>query len=405
MGPNFFFKVKVSWTRINNFVPSSKTDMIVDLLHINEVHFYVFLVFVLTFIIQIIYWWAVYGRMAFYRKRKSVSTKEPVSIVLLFNDEFEKLKAQLPALLAQDYPDYEIVLVIQSINDDLAEYLEQVGKEYSNIQVVRMLQDLNFFKGNKFPLSIGIKCAKNDLLIFTEAGCLPVSEHWLEQIQSNFIEEKEIVLGYFRSSPPDKSPSHGFRRFANLTTAMNYFSFALMGRPYMGIGKNLAYRRSLHFKNWGFTGHYRISVGEDDLFINQVATKRNIAIAPDLESQVICSGPESFSEWFRFRKKYFKSRRYYPFWDKFFLNLFTFSYLVFLAAFIYLLIVRALFYPVIVLFILRLFSQLFIFKKCMIRLSERNLLLLSPINEIFLLFFDGLIRIALVFDKKDKWKT
>ncbi len=380
-------------------------DMIADLLHINEVYFYVFLVLVLTFLIQIIYWWSVYGKLAFYRKRRSVSTKEPISVVLLFNDEFEKLKEQLPALLSQNYPDYEIVLVIQSINDDLAEYLEQVEKEYSNVQVVKMLQDLNFFKGNKFPLSIGIKSAQNDLLIFTDAGCLPVSEHWLEQIQSNFIEEKEIVLGYFRSSPPGAGAQHGFRRFANLSTAMNYFSFALAGRPYMGIGKNLAYRKSLHYKNKGFTGHYRISVGEDDIFINQVATKRNVAIAPDLESQVVCGGPQRFAEWMRFRKMYFKSRRYYHFWDKFFLNLFAFSYIVFLAAFVYLLVVRTLFYPVIGLFILRLFSQLFIFKKCMIRLSEKNLLLLSPINEILLLLFDGLIRISLVFDKKDKWKT
>ncbi len=380
-------------------------DMVADLLHVNEVHFYVFLVLVLTFIIQIVYWWAVYGRLAFYRKRRSVSTKEPVSVVLLFNDEFEKLKEQLPALLSQDYPDYEIVLIIQSINDDLAEYLEQIEKEYPNVQIVKMLQDLNFFKGNKFPLSIGIKSARNDLLIFTEAGCLPVSERWLEQIQSNFIEDKEIVLGYFRSSPADKSAPNGFRRFANLSTAMNYFSFALAGRPYMGIGKNLAYRKMLHYKNKGFTGHYRVSAGEDDLFINQVATKRNVAIAPDLESQVVCGGSQRFSEWIRFRKKYFKTRRYYHFWDKFLLNLFALSFLLFLAAFVYLLIVRFLFYPVIALFILRLFSQLFIFKKCMIRLSEKNLLLLSPIDEILLLLMDGLIRISLVFDKKDKWKT
>ena len=379
--------------------------MIADVLRVNEVPFWIFLGFVLTFIIQIIYWWAVYGKLGFYRKRQSVSTKEPISIVMLFNDEFEKLKAQLPQLLAQDYPDFEVVLVIQSINDDLAEYLENVCKEYPNIKVVRMLQDLNFFKGNKFPLSIGIKSAENDLLIFTEAGYLPVSERWLEQVQSNFTEDKEIVLGYFRSTHPGKSSPYSFCRWVNLTTAMSYFSFALAGRPYMGIGKNMAYRKSLYYRNKGFVSHYRIPVGEDDLFINQVATKRNVAIAPNLESQVVSGETLHFADWWRFRKKYFKSRRYYNRWDKFFLGLFTLSYVLFLAGFVYLLIVQYLFYPVLGLFILRLFSQLFIFKKCMVRLSERNLLLLSPINEVFLLVMDGLIRISLVFDKKDKWKS
>jgi hypothetical protein len=379
--------------------------MIADLLRVNEVHFWIFLGFLLTFIIQITYWWAVYGKLGFYRKRQSVSTKEPVSIVLLFNDEFEKLKTQLPVLLSQDYPDYEVILVIQSINDDLAEYLENICKEYSNIKVIQMLQDLNFFKGNKFPLSIGIKSAANDLLIFTEAGCSPVSERWLEQIQSNFTEEKEIVLGYFRSTHPGKSSPYGFRRWVNLSTAMSYFSFALAGRPFMGIGKNMAYRKSLYYRNNGFVSHYKVPVGEDDLFVNKVATRRNVAIAPNLESQVVFGETQRFSEWMRFRKKYFKSGRYYNSWDKFFLNLFTFSYVLFLAAFVYLLIVQYLFYPVLALFILRLFSQLFIFKKCMIRLSERNLLLLSPINEVLLLIMDGLIRISLVFDKKDKWKT
>ncbi len=379
--------------------------MIADILRINEVPFWIFLGFILTFIIQIIYWWAVYGKLAFYRKRQSVSTRESVSIILLFNDEFDKLKEQLPRLLSQDYPDYEVVLVIQSINDDLAEYLENICKEYSNIKVVRMLQHLNFFKGNKFPLSIGIKSAQNDLMIFTEAGCMPVSERWLEQIQSNFTEEKEIVLGYFRSTPPGKSSPYNFRRWVNLTTAMNYLSFALAGRPYMGIGKNMAYRKSLYYRNQGFVSHYKVPVGEDDLFVNQVATKRNIAIAPDLESQVVFGETQRFAEWWRFRKKYFKSGRYYHRWDKFFLATFTVSYVLFLAAFVYLLIVQYLFYPVLGVFVVRLFSQLFIFKKCMIRLNEKNLLLLSPINEVFLLVMDGLIRISLVFDKKDKWKT
>jgi hypothetical protein len=186
---------------------------------------------------------------------------------------------------------------------------------------------------------------------------------------------------------------------------MNYLSFARAGRPYMGIGKNMAYRKSLYYRNKGFVSHYRISVGEDDLFINQVATRRNVAIDPNLESQVVFGENQRFIEWWRFRKKYFKSGRYYNRWDKFFLGLFTFSYVLFLAGFVYLLILKYLFYPVLGLFILRLFSQLFIFKKCMVRLSEKNLLLLSPINEVFLLVVDGLIRISLVFDKKDKWKT
>lgn len=390
---------------MDKFVSVRWEFLCMNFIHIHEVCFIALLVFAFAFVLQITFWWVVYGKLGFYEVKERNTNSEPVSVVLLVNDELEKLRVQLPALLEQDYPDYEIVLVVQSAHDDMIEYIDHIRLEHPELKVVELYQDLNFFKGNKFALSIGIKSAKNDLLVITEVGCIPVSNQWLREIQARFGRGKEIVLGYHRTESHPERYLSGFIRFGNLVTAMRYLSFALAGRPFMGLNKNLAYRRSLFYRIQGFTSHYRISDGEDDLFVNRASTSRNVAIAISPESQVKCALPPSFSSWVRHRKRYLRTRRYYRAGDVFFLGLYSSSYVLFLASFAYLVITQCLLYPVVSLFILRLFSQLFVFKKTMNRLGERKLLLLSPVNEVLLMILDGMIRISLVFDKKDKWKT
>jgi len=162
-------------------------------------------------------------------------------------------------------------------NDNTFDILRDLQLKYNNLNVVTIEQDLNFFKGKKFPLSIGIKSAKHEILLLTDADCKPNSDHWIKTMVSNYNTETEIILGY---GPYNKSK--GFLnmliRYDTTMIALQYFSFALIGMPYMGVGRNLSYRRSTFYKIKDFTSHYSISSGDDDLFIKQVANNRNTKI-------------------------------------------------------------------------------------------------------------------------------
>jgi hypothetical protein len=373
--------------------------------HVDEPLFIAFLVFLLSFVIQMAYLWFIHGKLAFYRKKQSAANREPISVILNMNDEFEKLQVVLPVLLEQDYPDYEVVLVIQTLNDDLVEYLDRITSKYPQVKIVEMLQNLNFFKGNKFAISIGIKSARNDILVFTEAGCRPLSSSWLSEMQSCFSSGKEVVLAYHNLAPDRGDIASSLIRFANFQSGLKYLSHALAGDPYMGMGKNLAYRKSLFYRHQGFISHYQIEDGADDLFVNRVATERNVAISVHPDSRVVCDQPYSFGQWFRLRKKYFRTRHYYKPRHRFYQNFFSITQFIFLASFVGLVSIQYLLYYTLAMFGIRLFSQLFIYKKCMNQLNESKLLLFSPLHEVILMVLDGFLRLTLIFDKKDKWKT
>jgi hypothetical protein len=214
------------------------------------------------------------------------------------------------------------------------------------------------------------------------------------------------VLAYQRFTPGRGGLGSQVIRFANFLTGVRYLSHALAGDPYMGLGRNLAYRKSLFYRYQGFISHYRIEDGEDDLFVNRVANGKNVAIAVHPDSQVTCDPPYSFRYWLWLRKKYFRTRKYYKAAHRFFLNFFSLSQVVFLASFVALLCFPFLLYATLAIFGIRLASQIYLYKKCMDQLSETKLLLvLSPIYEVVLMVLDSLLRFSLIFDKKDKWTT
>lgn len=361
------------------------------------------LVYSLSFIIQMIYFWVFYSRLAFYKNRDDKIVDESVSVVICAKNEYYNLKRNIPLILEQDHPSFEVVVVNDNSQDDSLELLEDMAREHSNLKIVNLSQDLNFFQGKKFPLSLGIKSASNDILLLTDADCRPSSKDWLKNMSGKFRGEKEIVLGY-GGYERKRSLINYIIRYETLWVAIQYLSFSLAGRTYMGVGRNMAYRKSLFYRNKGFSSHYTVASGDDDLFINSAATRKNVAIEIAHRSHTVSVPKTSFSSWNIQKRRHLTTWKYYRGRFKRLLGLWSVSQVIFLALFIVLL---SLGYNVIYiagLFILRFFSHLMITKKSMNKLNEKELLLISPFAELFLVIFYPVLSLLNMFSKADKWK-
>ncbi|MHC1706201.1 MAG: glycosyltransferase [Bacteroidales bacterium] len=377
--------------------------MIKEILHPGTLLFYVFILFCLATLVQLIYYWFFFSRLAFYKKRSKRPDHQPVSVVVCARNEYHNLKKNLPQLLDQIYDNFEVVVVNDSSDDETEYLLKAFCDQYPNLKVVHFRQNLNFFRGKKFPLSLGIKTAKNDILLLTDADCRPNSPFWIREMQSAVSDNTEVLLGYGKYET-QKGLLNKLIRFDAISIAMKYLSFALAGMPYMGVGRNLSYRKSLFYKAGGFISHYQMISGDDDLFINQVAVSENTRVEVIPESQTVSAVKTTFSDWFRQKRRHITTGQYYKLRHKFLLAGLILSQFLFYSLFIFLIITGYNFILLLSLFLVRMASALLIFKKCMIRLEEKNLLLYLPVFELFFLIFYPLISVSASVIKEDKWK-
>lgn len=352
----------------------------------NPIILIVLIVFGITLIIQLLYHWLMFSRVAFHKNRhhpKPDGELEPVSIVLCARNAYEYLTELIPVLLNQDYPDFEVVIVNDCSDDETEEYLKDLERKELRIKPVQLKQHLNFFNGKKFPLSMGIKSAQNDLIVLTDCNCMPSNDQWLRSVVNCYGKNTEVVIGY---SPffQKKGLLNQLMRFDALQNGLLYLSAALKGHPYMGNGKNLSYRKELFYRNKGFTSHYTTSVGDDDLFVSQVATRKNTEVLIDAENVIHTTPPRSFRLWMRQKSSRYSTIPQYSPRTRLMLSLFYVSQFLFYASFIALMCLSpaftitngAVFYiPILVFFfLLRYGSQLIIYHKASKCVGEKGLL-------------------------------
>jgi len=361
----------------------------------------------LATLIQLIYYWVIFARLAFYRNSVVVPSggnKLPgVSVVMSARNEYHHLVKNLPELLQQDYPDFEVVVVNHTSSDETASLLKELTPFYPHLKVVSIEQELNFFKGKKFPLSIGIKSAKNELLLLTDADCVPASNQWIKKMVEPYDSKTDIVLGY-GPYEPRKGLLNLLIRYDTFVVAMQYLSYALAGIPYMGVGRNLSYRKSMFIRNKGFTSHYKISSGDDDLFINQVANKRNTQINIDPDSFVYSAPKTTFNAYFRQKRRHLTTGKYYKTTFKWLLGLFSFTQLLFWVVFILMLSLNIQPILVLSLFLLKLITTIIVQKNTAGRLGEHHLLLFSLAIEPIYVFLIPLITFISSINQPKAWK-
>lgn len=377
--------------------------MISEFQPFNGINFDLFVSLAGILIIQLAFYWIIFIRLAFYRTKSLRKETTGVSVVICSRDGYHHLKDNLPYILDQDHPNFEVIVVNNNSDDDSAYLLARMAEQDPRLQVVEIQQNLNFFSGKKFPLSIGIKSAHNDLILLTDVDCRPVTRKWLSYMQQSFDDATEIVLGY-----GGYKRSQGFLnrliRFDTAQIAIQYLSFALSGIPYMGVGRNMAYSKELFYKNKGFISHYNISSGDDDLFVNSVANRRNTRIMVGHDSFTYSEPKKTVGTWFTQKRRHLSTGKFYRLKHKILLGIFSLSTALFYALFIYLLAVNYNILLVLALFALRLFSQLLIYRKCLNRLNEKGIWLLVPLLEILILIINGILSFTSLFSKPVRWK-
>ncbi|MEK0422830.1 MAG: hypothetical protein RLZ95_740 [Bacteroidota bacterium] len=290
--------------------------------------------------IQLFYYLFFFLRLAIYKKpKKAVHVEHPISVVICARDEAENLANFLPGVLVQQYSTtHEVVLVNDNSEDESKYLLEEFRKSFKNLNIVTLSQDAKMINGKKFPLSMGIKSSKYETLLLTDADCVPASENWMQLMQDGYGDDIEIVLGY---GAYKKKPGilNKLIRFETFQTALQYFSYALAGIPYMGVGRNLSYKKDVFFRNKGFSSINQMPSGDDDLFINQVANKKNTAIVIDKEAHTISEPKTRFNDWMNQKYRHYTTSKYYKTHHSFLLALYAFSqflvYPVFIAALLF----------------------------------------------------------------------
>ena len=377
--------------------------MLFDLVDPERFYYIFFIIFIVSTIIQCAFIFGIYYRLIFFKKKRNPCALQPVSVVISARNEYFNLKKNLPFILEQDYPDFEVLVVNDSSDDETYELLKSIAKEYPKLKIVNIPESLNFFTGKKFPLSIGIKSAKNEIIILTDADCRPISPEWLKTIAENFDENTEIVLGY-GAYEERKGLLNKLIRFDTLQIAIQYLSYSLAGFPYMGVGRNLAYRKSLFYKNKGFTSHYKIQSGDDDLFINKVANKKNTCIEIEPDSFTVSTPKIRFKNWIHQKHRHLETGKYYKTKHKILLGSYSLSRFLFYLSFVILIAVLYNIRIILPLFFIRLASFIVLYKFCTKKFEVKKLLLISPLIEIFFVIFTPMLLLSGLFHKKDKWK-
>lgn len=213
----------------------------------------------------------------------------PLSVILAARNESDNLYENLPIILEQDYPEFEVIIINNQSTDDSTYLLEAIAQQYSNLRVIEVMKNQHLKPGKKLSITLGVKGAKFEHLILTDADCRPASRNWLKSIAENFSNEKQIVLGY-GPYKKEKGFLNRLIRFDTTWIGMNYFSMALAKLPYMGVGRNLAYTKTVFNSVSGFKSHYYLPSGDDDLFIQETAKNNNYTIAIKADSFVTLKG-------------------------------------------------------------------------------------------------------------------
>ncbi len=328
---------------------------------------------------------------------------KPISVIICARNEADNLSQYLPLVLEQNYPDFEVIVVNDRSWDRTREVLETLSEQYKNLKIVKVPEGEKFIAGKKFAVTMGIKAASNEWLVFTDADCSPASPNWLSGMQQPADEQVSIVLGY---SPYMRNSGilNSLIRFETFFTAINYLSFALKGMPYMGVGRNMAYRRSLFFKNKGFAAHMHIPSGDDDLFVNAHATSRNTEIRINPETHVWSVPNTTLGAYLRQKKRHFGAGKFYKTSHQFILSLQIIAQFLFYALLIALCFFKTGILVAAGVFTLSLLIRCLIYPRLLKRLNYAGLRWWFPVLDILLFVFLIINGILSIFIKKVKWK-
>ena len=341
-----------------------------------------------------------FSKLSFFKSKTTVFNA-PISIIICAKNEADNLKNYLPKVLEQDFPDFEVIVVNDQSQDGTAALLKKFEKNYPNLVVVTIDEHINHWPGKKFALTLGIKTAKHEHLLLTDADCLPNSSSWAKQMTSNF-NTSDIVLGY-GGYQKRKGLLNKLIRFDTFNVAQQYLSYALSGFTYMGVGRNMAYKKSLFFENKGFANHLHIPSGDDDLFIQEVAKKDNVSIEIASEAHTTSSVIEKWGEWSYQKRRHITTAPLYKTKFKVLLAVYPYAQFFFWIAIILLFVLKAPLLITLALLGLKLLTSYLVNYKPMKQLNALDLYWIHPIYEVVYLLVQGIFVLLNLVNKPKNW--
>ncbi|MFT5582078.1 MAG: glycosyltransferase involved in cell wall biosynthesis [Psychromonas sp.] len=339
------------------------------------------------------------------RKKKTESTNKlpPVSVIVCARNESENLYNVLPKIINQNYPNFEVIVVNHQSVDDSKFLLHALQQDNKNLRVIEIARNRHLKMGKKLPLSLGIKGAKHEHLVFTDADCEPTSSDWLMSMAKNFSDKKKIVLGY---GPYSKQPGilNALIRFDTTWIAMNYFGAAKIGIPYMGVGRNLAYTKTAYKEAKGFKSHFTLLSGDDDLFIQDAANKTNVEIEFSSATHAVSSPKHTWGDWLIQKKRHWTTAPHYKVIKKLVLGTYPLTLLMMLITFVILLLDGSHVWLVV-----SVFSGVHIVKwivqgRCFAKLNERSFNWFFPFAEWLYFLLLPLVYFGTDKKGKERWR-
>lgn len=365
------------------------------------------------FTIQILYSLVIYARPLHAAKRAGskeqvTADKEvrPVSVIVYAHGEPEDLRNNLPVLLNQDYPDYEVIVVNDGSDADSEDVLKLFSNEYKNLYYTYVPVDTQYLSHKKLALTMGIKAARHDILLFTEADCRPIGPKWIKAMVDSYNPETDIVLG-FCAYRHTKGFLHKLIAYDNLTNGLQMLSSALSHHPFTGNGRNLSYRKELFFAHRGYSQSLNLHAGADDLFINEVSNPTNTQVRFSPGSIIEMGKIEGAGAWREMKASRAATRRFYKGGSLAFYRMEIVSHLFFgvatAATFIAGLLGNGLLSVLAgLLLFLRFTVKAFVYKKSALILQQSPLTAWLPLLEIVQPAYDLYVRLYRMFNgKKD----
>lgn len=359
--------------------------------------------FVTSFLLQVLFLIFLYGRLTVFKQNLvTPGVIPPVSVIVATRNEEENLRVLIPLLLNQSHPDFEIIIVNNQSTDQGKQVVEAFQALHTNIRLIELTDYSPTLAGKKHPLSVGIKAAKYDHFLFTDADCRPASTYWLQGMASSFSKSHEMVLGY---GPYLKEKGFLNRciRFDTAWIGITYCAYALAGRPYMGVGRNIAYTRKLYDSVNGFDAHRHIASGDDDLFIQSAAKKTKVCI--QLQPSTFCQSKAEITliDWMRQKARHYSTAGSYKVFKKALLGIYPVSMVLLYLSFVILLLMdeKWIFSSVAMVFIILIkwWAQ----GKALVKLDEKGFARFFPFLDLMYAIFIPMVYITQIRKPKNKW--
>jgi len=359
-------------------------------------------VFIAVILLQICYY-ILFGQLAFAKQQYLPKNNLEVSVIICARNEAENLQSNLESILTQNHSVFEVIVVNDASTDSTLKILRSFQKKNERLKVIDIENTSGYHGNKKNAITKGVAAARFENLIFTDADCQPISKDWISEISANFNNANSIVLGYGAYKKIKNSFLNKVIRFETLLAATQYFSYAAIGLPYMGVGRNLAYKKSLFLEAKGLDSHKQIISGDDDLFVNHMANSQNTAICYTKPSFTLSQPKTTFKAWFKQKRRHITTARYYKPIHQFLLGLFFLSQFLFWFLAILLVAFSFNWQFVIILITIRLLTQYIILGNSANKLNEKDLILLLPLLDLTLVIAQIGIYVSNLISKPKSW--